>query len=134
MSKFSVSASATVSWTDYDGLLMPEPETVVFADGMHGTLGKGPDEPPQLQKVVAADAVSIDVVNMPEAGRAGVEFAFLVRALDKFGNVDEKFEREVTLDSDDAPPGMVLDNEGRVRLVRGIGRSKCTLPAGGSEK
>ena len=54
--------------------------------------------------MAAAPAVSIDVVNMPEAGRAGVECAFLVRALDPYGNVDENFEREVTLDSDGAPP------------------------------
>ena len=81
-------------------------------------------------KVVAADAVSIDVVNMPEAGRAGVEFQFLVRALDQFGNVDERFEREVALDSEGAPPGMVLENEGRVKLLRGTGRSKCTMPQG----
>lgn len=81
-------------------------------------------------KVVAADAVSIDVVNMPEAGRAGVEFQFLVRALDKFGNVDERFEREVALDSDGAPLGMQLENDGRVKLVRGTGRSKCTMPQG----
>ena len=46
-------------------------------------------------KVHAASAVSIDVVNMPEAGRAGVEFQLMVRALDQFGNVDDSFEREV---------------------------------------
>ena len=38
-------------------------------------------------------AVSIDVINMPEAGRTGVEFQLMVRALDQFGNVDENFER-----------------------------------------
>ena len=81
-------------------------------------------------KVVAAEAVSIDVVNMPEEGKAGVEFKFLVRALDQFGNVDESFEREVTLDSDGAPPGMQLEQGGRVRLARGKGGCRCTLPGG----
>ena len=79
-------------------------------------------------KVVAASAVSIDVVHMPEAGKVGVEFQLMVRALDQFGNIDEAFEREVTLDSDGAPPGMVLAKEGKVRLVRGTGRCSCTLP------
>ena len=78
-------------------------------------------------KVVSAHAVSIDVVNMPEAGRAGVEFQLMVRALDQFGNVDETFERQVALDSDGAPPGMVLENDGNVRLVRGLGRCSAVV-------
>ncbi|KOO31863.1 hypothetical protein Ctob_008003 [Chrysochromulina tobinii] len=76
-------------------------------------------------KVVAARAVSIDVVNVPEAGRGGVEFSLLVRALDQYGNVDEAFDAEVVqLDREGAPPGMVLQNDGIVKLTRGIGR--CT--------
>ena len=82
-------------------------------------------------KVAAATAVSIDVVNMPEAGRAGVEFQLMVRALDQFGNVDDSFEREVALDSDGAPRGMVLQNEGRVQMVRGLGRCACLMQAAG---
>ena len=78
-------------------------------------------------KVAAAHAVSIDVVNMPEAGRAGVEFQLMVRALDQFGNVDDTFEREVALDSDGAPQGMVLQSEGRVQMVRGMGRCACLM-------
>ena len=78
--------------------------------------------------VKAASACSIDVVNMPEAGRAGVEFQFFVRALDQFGNIDEAFEREVVLDSSGAPAGMELENEGRVQMLRGTGKSKCKLP------
>lgn len=78
-------------------------------------------------KIVPSSAVSIDVINMPEAGRAGVEFQFLVRALDQFGNVDESFERDVTLDSDNAPPGMQLENDGRVKLVKGMAKARCTL-------
>ena len=50
-----------------------------------------------------AKAVSIDVVNMPESSNTRV-FEFLVRALDQFGNVDELFEREVTLDGEGMPP------------------------------
>lgn len=74
-------------------------------------------------KVVAARAVSIDVVNVPEAGRGGVEFSLLVRALDQYGNVDEAFDAEVVqLDREGAPPGMVLQNDGIVKLTRGLGR------------
>ena len=78
-------------------------------------------------QVIAAKAVSIDVVNMPEAGRAGVEFQLMVRALDQFGNVDDSFEREVTLDSDGAPPGMSLQNGGVVRMVRGLGKCSASV-------
>jgi len=85
-------------------------------------------------KVKAANAVSIDVVNMPEAGRAGVEFQLMVRALDQYGNVDETFAREVQLDSDGAPPGMVIEKGGVVQMVRGLARTSCMLqnePTGG---
>jgi hypothetical protein len=48
-----------------------------------------------------------------------------VRALDQYGNVDEAFDAEVVqLDREGAPPGMVLQNDGIVKLTRGIGR--CT--------
>jgi len=83
-------------------------------------------------KVTAASAVSIDVVNMPEAGRAGVEFQLMVRALDQFGNVDETFEREVVLDSDGAPPGMIIEAGGIVRMVRGLARCSCSMQSGGA--
>jgi len=73
-------------------------------------------------KVAPAKAVTIDVVNMPEEGRAGLEFHLIVRALDQFGNVDESFDRSVTLDSDGAPPGMALQNGGKVHLTKGIGK------------
>ena len=53
---------------------------------------------------------------------------FLVRALDQFGNVDDSFEREVTLDSDNAPPGMQLENDGIVRLLKGKAGCRCTIP------
>ena len=69
-------------------------------------------------RVVAAPAVSVDVVNIPERGRAGVDFELVVRALDQFGNVDEAFERDVTLDCDG--PGFELPNGGVVNLARGM--------------
>ena len=69
----------------------------------------------------------------PRRGKVGVEFALMVRALDQFGNIDESFEREVVLDSDGAPEGMVLANEGKVRLVRGSGRCSCNLPKEGQQ-
>ncbi len=80
-------------------------------------------------KVVAAPAVSIDVVNIPEAGRGGIEFELVVRALDPYGNVDEHFEREVELDQDGAPPGMLLQNKGVVKLTRGLGRCVAVASA-----
>ena len=51
-------------------------------------------------RVIASPAISIDVVNIPEQGRAGVDFEIVVRALDQFGNVDDSFERDVTLAAD----------------------------------
>jgi len=80
-------------------------------------------------RVMPATAVSIDVANMPEAGKAGLEFHLLVRALDQFGNVDDTFDREVTLDNDGVPVGMVLQNQGKVQLVKGIGRALCEVGA-----
>ena len=81
-------------------------------------------------QVIAAKAVSIDVVNMPESSNTRV-FEFLVRALDQFGNVDELFEREVTLDGEGMPPGMTLEHGGKVTLISGIGRSRASMPKDG---
>lgn len=36
-------------------------------------------------RVTPSPAVSVDVVNLPEHGRAGVDFEIVVRALDQFG-------------------------------------------------
>ena len=68
---------------------------------------------------------------MPEAGQTGIEFELVVRALDQFGNVDETFERDVTLDNDGVPPGMVLSNKGSVKLSRGLGRLTAVAPKQG---
>ena len=117
-------------------------------------------------RVCAAEAVTIDVVNIPEvataptpcargaparrtfhqrtrptrtcqparcptkaplcrqAGRAGLAFELVLHARDKFGNVDEAFEREVALDQDgNLPPGeLTMEHAGVVRLERGRAR------------
>ena len=76
-------------------------------------------------KVVAGKACSVDVLNIPEAGQAGQAFELVCCARDKFGNVDEAFEKEVTLDYDGQLPGgdaLALPNEGKVSLKKGIAR------------
>jgi len=77
----------------------------------------------QRLRVVPAPAISIDVLNLPEQSRAGVDFEIVVRALDQFGNVDESFERDVTLAAD-GPQGsdFNLPNDGVVRLSRGLAK------------
>ena len=59
-------------------------------------------------RVVAAEAASVEVVNIPEAGTAGVAFELVVHARDRFGNVDEAFEREVAIQHE-VPPGEELE-------------------------
>ena len=55
----------------------------------------------------------------------------LLLCASRAADVDEAFEREVTIDPEGAPLGMVLQSEGKVRLVRGLGRCACV--AAGSE-
>jgi len=73
-------------------------------------------------RVTAASAISVDVVNIPEQGHAGVEFEIVVRALDQFGNVDDTFERDVSLACDG--PDFTLPNQGVVSLTRGLARMR----------
>ena len=86
--------------------------------------GIGATEADAAIRVCAAEAVTIDVVNIPEAGRAGLAFELVLHARDKFGNVDEAFEREVALDQDgNLPPGeLTMEHAGVGRRERGRAR------------
>jgi len=81
--------------------------------------------------VAPAKAVSLDLSNIPEAGKAGLDFELVVRARDKFGNIDDTFEQAVSLNHDGLPPGheLILEGEGvvegRVELKRGRGRVRA---------
>jgi hypothetical protein len=80
-------------------------------------------------QVVADKAVAIDVVKIPEAGRAGLDFELVVRAHDRFGNTDESFEKEVSLDHDNNVPvgsELLLQNHGLLKLTRGKARTRVT--------
>jgi hypothetical protein len=80
-------------------------------------------------KVSARKATKIDVCNIPEAGRAGLEFELVVLARDRYGNVDHTHEQEVSLNHDGhLPPGHTLDieNGGVVKLRNGRGRVRAT--------
>jgi len=76
--------------------------------------------------VSAAAAVSVEVVNLPEAGCAGVSFELVVHAKDMFGNVDETFESEVALDHDQPPGELNLPNAGIVHLKNGVAKVRVT--------
>jgi hypothetical protein len=80
-------------------------------------------------KVSARKATQIDVCNIPEAGRAGLEFELVVLARDRYGNVDHSYEQDVSLNHDGhLPPGHTLDieNGGVVKLRSGRGRVRAT--------
>lgn len=80
-------------------------------------------------KVMARKASKIDVCNIPEAGRAGLEFELVVLARDRYGNVDHTHEQDVSLNHDGhLPPGHTLDidNGGIVKLRNGRGRVRAT--------
>jgi len=80
-------------------------------------------------KVIARKASKIDVCNIPEAGRAGLEFELVVLARDRYGNVDHTHEQDVSLNHDGhLPPGHTLDidNGGIVKLRNGRGRVRAT--------
>ena len=80
-------------------------------------------------RVLAQKATTIDVSNIPEAGRAGLDFELVVAARDKFGNVDETFEQEVSLNHDGhLPPGHTfsLEGDGVVKLKNGRGRVRAS--------
>ena len=76
-------------------------------------------------KVVAGKATSVDVLNIPEAGQAGQAFELVCLARDRFGNVDETFEKEVTIDYDGQLPNgdrLTLPNDGVVTLKKGLAK------------
>ena len=77
-------------------------------------------------KVVAGKASSVDVLNIPEAGQAGQAFELVCLARDAYGNVDETFEKEVTIDYDGgAMPGgdkLTMPNDGVINLKKGMAR------------
>ena len=83
-------------------------------------------------KVTPGKATSVDVLNIPEAGQAGQAFELVCAARDKYGNIDDTFEKEVALDYDGHLPGgdsLTLPNNGVLNLKKGVARVRVARTA-----